>query len=93
MKKIPKLYKNENINPISHNKIQTTIKENNLEDKYDILNKIFNKEKNAYDIRVIIKTKNELFEDYIITKTNKKIYTLSNRVIPIEEIINIKIKD
>ena len=92
MKKKPKLYKNENINPINHNKKQTIVKNEDIEDKYYILNKIF-KENNYYDIRVIIKTNNEEFEDYILNKTNKKIYTLSNKIIKIEDIINIKIKD
>ena len=92
MNKLPKLFKNESINPTNHNKIKTIVKNINTEDKNFVLNKIFN-DKNYYDIRVIIKTKNEEFEDYLLGKTNKNIYTLSNRIIPIEEIIYIKIKD
>lgn len=93
MNKLPKLFKNESINPTNHNKIKTIVKNINTEDKNFVLNKIFNGDKNYYDIRVIIKTKNEEFEDYLLGKTNKNIYTLSNRIIPIEEIIYIKIKD
>ena len=84
MNKLPKLYKNTNIN-ISNNKTKSIIKE-------DILTDIFNSP-NPYDIKVIIKTNNKVIEDYIISKNNNYIYLLNHDKINIKDIEYIKKKD
>jgi len=84
MNKLPKLYKNTNIN-ISNNKTKSIIKE-------DILTDIFNLP-NPYDIKVIIKTNNKVIEDYIISKNNNYIYLLNHDKINIKDIEYIKKKD
>lgn len=91
MNKLPKLFKNTNINPINHNKKQVYIKENNINIEEE-LNKIFNSIKNPYNTKVLLKTNNTSKETYIIYKSKDSITTLDNEVIPIKDITYLEIK-
>lgn len=98
MKKLPKIYKNEKIHPKDNNtnfyKIdneeEIIIEENNLEEE---LNKIFNGRGHSYNVPVIIKTKEKIYNTYLLAKTKDNLITLENEIIPIEEIIFLKTKN
>lgn len=92
MKKLPKIYKNNNINPKDNNKKICHLKEEIINNKEDILNEIFNGLSHPYNIKVLIKTNNKIYETYLVSKTKKNIVTLDNDVIPIDSILNIEIK-
>lgn len=83
MKKLPNLFKNDNINPINNNKNKCIIKE-------DILNYLFTEIPNPYDIKVEIKTKDKIIKDYIVSRTKTTIDTLNNNKINISDIEYIK---
>ncbi len=85
MNNLPNIYKNNNINPKDNNKIKSIIKD-------DILENIFNMNK-PYNIKVIIKTKDKVIEDYLIEKNEKYIIPLNNEKINIKDIEYIKKKD
>lgn len=85
MKKLPSIYKNININPKNNNKTKSIIKEEN------ILDTIFNMT-HPYDIKVIIKTKNKVIEDYLIDRNETTITPLNSEKINIKDIENIQIK-
>lgn len=87
MKKLPSIYKNSNINPINNNKSKCIIKE---ESKEDILNYLFNELPNPYDIKVTIKTKDKIINDYIVSRTKTNIDTLNNDKINLKDIEYIK---
>lgn len=91
MNKIPKLFKNKNINPIDHNKKQVYVKEDNTSIE-ETLNNIFNGIGNPFNTKVLLKTKNTTKETYIAFKTNKSITTLDNEVIPIKDILYLEVK-
>ena len=91
MKKLPKIYKNNNINPKDNNKKICHLKEEIINNKEDILNEIFNGLSHPYNIEVLIKTNNKIYETYLVSKTKKNIITLDNDVIPIDSILNIEI--
>ena len=90
MKKLPSIFKNENINPIDHNTKITHIKEINTNTE-EVLNKIFS---NTYpfNTKVILKTNTKEIETYLIKRNDTTITTLDEEIIPINEIINIEIK-
>ena len=46
-----------------------------------------------YTINVIIKTKDNIYDTYLISRTSKNIITLENDIIPISDIQFIKIKE
>lgn len=85
MKNLPSIYKNNNINIKNNNKTKSIIKE-------DILENIFSMN-NPYNIKVIIKTKDKVIEDYLIERNEKYIIPLNNDKINIEDIEYIKKKD
>lgn len=99
MKKLPEIYKNNINKKINNNKkicylknINNQVEEikenNNIE---EILEEIFNGLGYSYNIPVLIETKNNKYETSLITKTKNNIVTIDNDIIPIKEIINIKI--
>lgn len=98
MKKLPRIYKNEKIHPKNNNtsfyKInnekETIIEENHIEKE---LHKIFNGMGHSYNISVIIKTKEKLYNTYLLSKTEDTIITIENERIPIKDIIFLKIKN
>ena len=94
MKKLPELYKNEFSNPKDNNKKsikveKAVIQENNIEEE---LHNIFHGIGHAYNNPVTIKTKNQLYNTYLIAKTRNSVITMENETIPIEEIIYLKSK-
>lgn len=98
MKKLPKIYKNDNIHPKNNNtnyytvnnKEETIIKEKNIEQQ---LTNIFNGIGHSYNIPVMIKTNEKLYNTYLLSKTDENIITIDNEIIPIKKIIFIKTKN
>lgn len=99
MKKLPKIYQNgiaktfKNNKTIDRFKNESTI-ETSLENKDTVketLNKIFNGIGYSYNIPVIIKTISKTYETTLVAKTSNNIITIDNEVIPIKEIISLKI--
>lgn len=91
MKKLPKLYKNEESNFKSHNKEVYHIKEEIIQDKSETLFQIFHGLSNPYTIKVKIKTKEKEYETYLVAKTKNFITTIENDTILINDIIDLKI--
>lgn len=85
----PSIFKNNDINPIDHNKKSTHVKSinNNIE---EILNEIF-KTRLPFNIKVHIKTINYSLDTYLVSRTKDNITTLHDEIIPIDEIISIDI--
>lgn len=95
MKKLPKIYQNSINKTIKNNKTVCYLKNediryssNNLE---DTLNTIFNGMGYAYNIPVTITTKYKTYNTSLISKTKNNIVTLDNDIIPIIDIIDLKI--
>ena len=84
MKNLPSIYKNNSIKPKDNNKTKSIIKN-------DVLDNIFSMSK-PYDIKVIIKTKDKVIEDYLISKNSNYIIPLNHEKIYIKDIEYIKIK-
>ena len=91
MSKLPKLFKNININPMDNNKKQVKVKENTMNIE-EVLNKVFNIIKNPYNTKVLIKTNTINKETYIVYRNKETITTLDNEVIPIKDINYLEIK-
>ena len=89
MKKLPSIFKNENINAKDHNKRIIHIKEENINIEEE-LNKIFDGFSHPYNTKVYIKTINKDYETYLVSRTKNNIITLDNEVIPLSEIIYLK---
>ena len=91
MSKLPRLYKNENSNPIDHNRKIYYIKEEiPIESNEEVLSKIFNGYSHPYTQKVLIKTSNKEYETYLVSKTKQNLLTLDNEVIPIKDILYIQ---
>ena len=92
MKKLPELYKNEDINT-STNKSYCYLKNEELKRKEieEKLRIIFNGMGYAYNIPVLIKTKDKEYRTSLVTKTKEKIITLNNDLININDIISFEI--
>ena len=87
----PKLCKNSNI--IGNNKESCLL--TNIENNNDIeneLNKVFNSFNNIYNTKVKIITKDRNIDTYLISRTKNNIMTINKEIIPIKEIIDLKIK-
>lgn len=101
MKKIPNIYANKINKKIANNeKVYYSDKEKESEplkkDDRTInekINEIFNSSNYIYRISVSISTKNKNYDTKVIGKNSKSLITIDNEVIPIEEIIDIKIVD
>lgn len=96
MKKLPKLYKMEKIQTENNNtKYYRIKKENNIQNN-DIrkqINAIFNMVEYSNNKKVLIKTKEKLYDTYLISRTRDNIITSENELIPIKDIIFIKEKN
>lgn len=93
MKKLPKLYKNENMSLKNHNNNYCIV--NKIDNKYEnksINNTIEELLKNPciYQIPLIIKTKDKSFVTRIVKVDNMNIYTIDNKIIKKEDIISIE---
>jgi len=89
MSKLPKLYKNPSSNPIDHNRKIYHIKEE-VKEKDEVLNEIFNGFSHPYTKKVLIKTTNKTYETYLVSKTSQNLLTLDNEIIPLKDILYIE---
>lgn len=92
MKKLPKIYKENNQQIKVNNKTKCIIGLNN--DKYEdsnlnIINDVFSSLGHPFNILLTIKTKKEEKTTSLIGKTEEAIITLDNEIIPIAEILSI----
>ena len=93
MKKLPKIYQNSINKKINNNKNITYVSnKDNMEEVKNVLNKIFTGRGYSYNIPVIIKTNNRVYDTSIVTRTKKNIITLEDDIISISEIEEIIIK-
>lgn len=101
MKKLPKIYQNNINKKIKNNKEvcylkeevvkqQPVIQSNDVEEQ---LSRIFNGIGHSYNIPIIIKTSDKVYETSLIAKTSNNVITLDNDLIPIKDIINIEFKN
>ena len=92
MKKLPKLYKNENSNITSHNRREYRITDSLFEeeDNINILDEIFNGFSHPYTQKVLIKTSKKEYITYLVSRTKQNLLTLDNDIIPLKDILSIK---
>ena len=101
MKKLPKIYQGDFNKKISNNKnscyldldeeksLRTTVTDDNV-NILETITEVFTGLGHAYNVPLIIKTKDKTYETSLIAKTKKHIVTLDNISIPLEDIISIK---
>lgn len=93
MKKLPKIYKNEDINTIDNNKKVCKVEEiNSFNNVSDTLKYIRTGLGEEYNTEVIIETINNTYDTSLITKTKDYVITKDNELINIKDIKNIIIK-
>lgn len=86
MKKLPKVFKNS-INPKNTNKEYCyVVEKNNIKEELD---NIFESLGPVYQKRVLIKTKDQVYDTYILKRSNGIIKTINNNYIPESDIIEI----
>ena len=97
MKKLPKIYHNKNRIYNTNNRDYCIFKNSHeLIDDLSVkerINKLFRSPNNHYNIPVIIKTKDSLYDTYLISRTRDNIITKDKEIIPIKDIIIIKEKN
>lgn len=86
--KCEKSYFNNNKKSCVLDNIENNASESN--NNLDIINSIFNEEGYPYDKKVVIKTKDNIFNTYIVTRRGDAIYTLEDEEILLKDIISIK---
>lgn len=92
MKKLPKIYKEDNLQIKVNNKTKCIVELNNEEYKennLNVINDIFSGLGYPFNVLLTIKTKKEEKTTSLIGKTEKAIITLDNEIIPIAEILSI----
>ena len=92
MKKLPKIYKEDNLQIKVNNKTKCIVELNNEEYKennLNVINDIFSGLGYPFNVLLTIKTKKEEKTTSLIEKTEKAIITLDNEIIPIAEILSI----
>lgn len=92
MKKLPKIYKEDNLQIKVNNKTKCIVELNNEEYKennLNIINDIFSGLGYPFNVLLTIKTKKAEKTTSLIGKTEKAIITLDNEIIPIAEILSI----
>lgn len=85
MNKLPKMYKNTNVNSPNKNVFYSFEKEDNI--------RTFSKEDIIFNDIVIIKTINNTYETKIVSKLNDHILTSNRDIIYLKDITSIKRKD
>lgn len=97
MKKLPSIFKNENISSKKNNKEyciftnhETIVRENKVKEE---ISNIFSGIGHSYNIPVIIKTKNKEYDTYLVDRTRDIVITIENEHIKINDITSIKIKN
>ena len=103
IRKLPRIYQNDINKKINNNKKTYHLKYNNNEevvvtsmnneDVNKVIDSIFNTTGYAFNINVIIKTRNKTYDTSLIAKRNGYILTLDNDRIRIDDIISIKRKN
>ncbi len=88
MKTLPKLYKNESVICKNNNESHCLVVQNNK--VIEEINSIFNSYGFPFDKKVLIKTNNNVYKTYLVTKNNDKITTLNDEEILIKDIISIE---
>ena len=94
MKKLPELYKNNNIKPIDNNKKVYYMKNEHMRKIGDTsveeeLDNIFHGLGYSYNIPVELVTTKKTYHTSLVTKTKENVVTIDNIIIPISEIISI----
>lgn len=102
MKKLPKIYKNEEIKPKNNNKLIyrfknseeniQTLQENLPKTLMETLDEIFSGIGYSYNTLVLIKTPSKTYETTLIAKTKSHLITIDNELIPLQDIISLQIK-
>lgn len=89
----PKLFKNENVK-VNNNREACLLKNiNNNDQNFEkVLDSIFNSFSSMYNTKVIIETKDKTYKTYLVSRTKNNIMTINREIIPIKEIVNIRIK-
>ena len=85
----PNIYKT-NMIPKNNNMSEClldNIQENSIQKE---INTIFSNSSHPFNIKVEIKTSNNIYNTYLYSKSNTSILTLDNIIIPINEIISIR---
>lgn len=95
MKKLPELYKNNDMHPKNNNKKvcylnNEEVRNNSKTDILQELDSIFNSLGYSYNIPIIIETKNDKIHTSLVTKSKNYVITIDNQTIPISDIINIE---
>lgn len=100
MKKLPKIYQNSLDKKIRNNKVVSYVKKENVnmqknskDDIYSTLDDIFSGIGYSYNIPVIIKTSDKVYDTSLVVRTDNNIVTLDNEVISIDDIVSIKRKN
>ena len=94
MKKLPELYKNNNIKPIDNNKKVYYMKNEDMRKASNTsveeeLDNIFHGLGYSYNIPVELVTTKKTYHTSLVTKTKENVITIDNIIIPISEIISI----
>ena len=94
MKKLPELYKNNNIKPIDNNKKVYYMKNEDMRKASNTsveeeLDNIFHGLGYSYNIPVELVTTKKIYHTSLVTKTKENVITIDNIIIPISEIISI----
>ncbi len=97
IKKLPKVYQNDINKKINNNKeiYYSSAKKNKIE-KEDIeliIDGLFNKEHNVYNIPVVINTSNKVYDTYLVARTSNYLLTIDQDRIDYNDIISIKRKN
>ena len=97
MKKLPKIYQNKINKKIGNNTNYSYVEKEvyNFDDKQNIIsmiNSLFDEDGFIFNKQLIIKTKYKVYDTAIIKKDNNRIYTLTDDVIKIEDILSIERK-
>ncbi|MBR4618480.1 MAG: hypothetical protein IKO49_04155 [Bacilli bacterium] len=98
MAKLPKIYHKDINKNISNNKEYTYIEKKTThslktnETTEEIINSLFKENGFIFNKPIIIKTKDKIYDTAIIKKTASKVYTLTEDIINIKDIISIERK-
>jgi len=90
MKKLPKIYQNKIEKTIKNNKEYCYLvkeEECNIEEE---LTSIFSGIGHSYNIPILLKTKEKVYETSLVSRTKNNVITLENDIIPISDIIYLK---
>ena len=98
MKKLPSIYKQEINKKINNNTTVYYCTSKNEKKEVenlsirDFLDNLFNEDGYIFNKALIIKTKDNTYDTAIVKKESEKIYTLTDNIIRIEDIISIERK-